>query len=43
VNPAKNRPFDALVHDLLLWFMMYDFAMISDDILEARSVPLIMA
>jgi hypothetical protein len=38
VNPAKNRTFDALVHDV----MIYDFVMMSDDIVEARSVPLIM-
>jgi hypothetical protein len=39
VNPAKNRPFDALVHGAVL----YDFAMMSDEIVEARNVPLIMA
>jgi hypothetical protein len=39
VNPAKNRTFDGLVHDVV----MFDFVMMSDDMLEARSVPLIMA
>ena len=39
VNPAKNRTFGALVHDVV----MYDFVMMNDDTVEARSVPLIMA
>jgi hypothetical protein len=38
VNPAKNRTFDALVHDVVT----FDFVMMSDDIVEASSVPLIM-
>jgi hypothetical protein len=38
VNPANNRTFGALVHDVV----MYDFVMMSDDIVEARSMPLVL-
>jgi hypothetical protein len=39
VNPAKNRTFGGIFHDVVL----YDFVMTSDDIVEARSEPLIIA
>jgi hypothetical protein len=39
VNPAQNRPFDPLVHDVIL----YDSVMISDGAVEARSASFTLA